>query len=582
MEPKDRVYCNPLNLNYRYQLMKTLLHKKAFREAADPSAVMFRGRLYLFASMSGGFWVTSDLAEWEYHELSGLPVHDYAPDVRVIGDELYFCASKRTKSCPIYRTHDPLTEPFEEVSRPFAFWDPNLFADDDGRVYFYWGCSNRTPVCGVEMDPAKMTPIGEKRALVFDQSGDHGFERAGEDHMPAKPKTFGQKLLRAAFGTAPYIEGAWMTKHDGRYYLQYAAPGTEYNVYADGVYCGAHPLGPFAYARNNPFSYKPGGFITGAGHGSTFEDRFGNLWHVSSMRISVNHAFERRIGLFPAGFDEQGELFCNQRYADWPQAVLQGRFDPWREPEWMLLSYRKKATASSSAGGHSPQNAADEDVRTCWQAASDKEGEWLMLDLGEPMDVHAVQINFADCGTQADLPQGAVVDGQFPMKRYIEQRVLFTRWLLETSSDGKVFETLCDKRAARTDLPHDLVVPDRPVRARFLRLSGMRLPYGQKAAVSGLRVFGKGGGARPEQIGGVTAERKGPLDLQVRWEQSGAIGVTVLWGYAPNRLYHSRMVLGRSSVDIGALNRGQDCYIRVDAFNEAGITHGAVVPAKTL
>lgn len=29
-----------------------------------------------------------------------------------------------------------------------------------------------------------------------------------------------------------------MTKHNGRYYLQYAAPGTEFNTYADGLmYC---------------------------------------------------------------------------------------------------------------------------------------------------------------------------------------------------------------------------------------------------------------------------------------------------------------------------------------------------------
>lgn len=39
------------------------------------------------------------------------------------------------------------------------------------------------------------------------------------------------------------------------------------------------------------------------------------------MRISVNHDFERRIGIWPAGFDKDGELFCNQRYGDWPQAV---------------------------------------------------------------------------------------------------------------------------------------------------------------------------------------------------------------------------------------------------------------------
>jgi hypothetical protein len=43
----------------------------------------------------------------------------------------------------------------------------------------------------------------------------------------------------------PFIEGAWMTKHNGKYYLQYAAPGTEFSGYADGVVVGDSPLGVF-------------------------------------------------------------------------------------------------------------------------------------------------------------------------------------------------------------------------------------------------------------------------------------------------------------------------------------------------
>ncbi len=59
----------------------------------------------------------------------------------------------------------------------------------------------------------------------------------------------------------PYIEGAFMTKHNGTYYLQYACPGTQYNTYADGVYTSKSPLGPFTLQASNPFSSKPGGFI---------------------------------------------------------------------------------------------------------------------------------------------------------------------------------------------------------------------------------------------------------------------------------------------------------------------------------
>ena len=104
-------------------------------------------------------------------------------------------------------------------------------------------------------------------------------------------------------------------------------PGTEYNVYGDGV-CGVIPRQPFHLAKNNPLFYKPGGFLRGAGHGSTMEDRYGNWWHTATMQISKNHDMERRVGIWRAGFDEDGVLFCNQQFGDWPMAVEQEKEDP--------------------------------------------------------------------------------------------------------------------------------------------------------------------------------------------------------------------------------------------------------------
>ena len=43
-------------------------------------------------------------------------------------------------------------------------------------------------------------------------------------------------LVKGMFTEKPFIEGPWMDKYNGKYYLQYACPGAEYNVYADGVY----------------------------------------------------------------------------------------------------------------------------------------------------------------------------------------------------------------------------------------------------------------------------------------------------------------------------------------------------------
>ena len=42
------------------------------------------------------------------------------------------------------------------------------------------------------------------------------------------------------------------------------------------------------------------------------------------MSISMHHLFERRIGLFPAGFDEEGNMFCNQNFADYPLEIPEG------------------------------------------------------------------------------------------------------------------------------------------------------------------------------------------------------------------------------------------------------------------
>ena len=593
--------CNPLNINYRYQFNADPRRHgelQICREAADPSLILFQGRYYIFASMTLGVWVSDDLVSWENHRLPDtLPLYDYAPDVRVLGDWVYFCASSREHNCDRWRTKDILNGPYERIEGSFPFWDPNLFQDDDGRVYFYWGCSNETPIYGVELDPDTMQPKTEPKALVEGHPFAIGYERIGENNstfpaseeevearyrafvdngpvpeeqLPAEVKP----LIRGMFTNKPYIEGAWMDKHGGRYYLQYAAPGTQYNTYSDGVYVGEGPLGPFRLAENNPYSYKPGGFLPGAGHGSTMEDRQGNLWHTATMRISVNHDFERRVGLWPAGYDGDGELFCNQRYGDWPLAVSGGRDDPWREPEWMLLSVWKGATASSSMPGHGPERATEENVQTWWQAASNSPEEWLCVDLGEVCDVHAVQINFAD--DRLDIPcPGEIRPGS--QARYIEEAEQATQWKLEGSTDGESWFVIEDKSAATSDLSHDLIVREAGFAARYLRLSDMAVPYGQNPCVSGLRVFGLGGGEKPT-VPRCHAERIEDLDMLVDVaDQEDALGWNILFGSSPEKLYHSCLVFAPGPRRIGALIKDREYYVRVDAFNENGITEGRCV-----
>lgn len=607
------IFCNPINFGYRYQFNKTpeggII---ASREAADPSMIYFRGCYYIFPSMTAGFLYSKDMVNWDLFSTSHLPIYDYAPDVRVCGDYMYFCASSHEKGV-YYRTKDPFSDVYETFDGAFPFWDPNLFVDDDGRFYFFWGSSTSEPLYGIELDSKTMQPIGEKQALCAIDTSIKGFERNGEDHkashspeeisailkmiesqpMPESMKEAAKNYLLEL----PYMEGVWVNKHDGRYYLQYGTPSSGHNIYGDGVYISDAPLEPYRLAQNNPYSYKPGGFLPGAGHGSTMEDAEGHLWHTSTMRICKNHNFERRIGLWSAGYDADGDLFCNQRYGDWPQDLDALKEDPWANPKWMLLSYGAKTSASSVAEkktkldasaqrmgkkveivtDYIPENATDENVQTWWKADADDVRPWLQIDLGKAYDVHAIQINFADDGLAPDLPKDFQLTDALMQQRWIDTKPQVTRWLLEGSVDGTNFFVIADKQNTDTDLPHDLVVCEDGIEAHFLRLTITELPYNQTPAVSGLRVFGLGDSPKPQKTAAVTFELTTALDLWVNWAASDdASGHVVNWGYAPDKLYHAYMTFD-DSVEIGGLMKDQSLFLRVDAFNESGITTGDIL-----
>lgn len=575
-----KMLCNPLDLEYRYQYRTSLAGGASLaREAADPTVLLFQDTYFLFASMSGGFWYSDDLWDWQFKETPELPIYDYAPDVRAVGGRVIFSASRRGEPCTFYASDDPLRQLFVPLSSPFDFWDPDIFEDDDGRVYFYWGCTNSEPIWGVEIDPATMLPMGEQQAMFGENEAVHGWERKGENNKLGEPKDEMERMIRQYVGTKPFIEGAFMTKYQGRYYLQYAAPGTECNVYADGVYVGEQPLGPFTYQAHNPFSAKPGGFITSAGHGSTFQDKDGNWWHASTMRVSVNENFERRVGLFPCGFDADGVLYCNQNFADYPFALPDGKERPESHaPRMQLLSYNKRAEASSAQAGFGPGQGTDENIRTWWAADAADPAPWYRLDLGGVCRVEAIQVNMADHQLPApQVPQEQMVENQMGARYiYVQPQVL--GYVLEGSVDGEVWQTLLDTRAEHSDRAHRLWAPPQTVALRFVRLRDFQIPFGGVPAVSGLRVFGAAGGSAPQAVTAVQARRSADgRNIQLSWDAvPGADGYNVRYGIAPEKLYGSWQVNGAAELDLSTINAGSAYYISVDSFNENGVAPGNV------
>ena len=550
---RPRTFANPINIEYRF-----MTDLPSRREAADPVIVLFGDDYYLFASKSGGYWRSKDMVDWTFIKPSGLPIEAYAPAVMAYQGALYYTAC----NVGLYTTKDPKEGKWELIGKPFDVGDPDLFADDDGRVYLYYGLSYNGGIFGMELDPRnQFQRIGEPFACFRSNYAQHGWERRGEDNLGA-PNGL-------TFQEGPWIEGSWMTKHAGVYDLQYAAPGTEFRTYADGVYTAPSPRGPFVYSQSSPFSHKPTGFITGAGHSATFADKQGRYWHVATMRISVKHQFERRLGVFPAEFDADGVLRVNTLFGDYPQFTPAERKDYGIDagPNWMLLSYGRAAKASSSLDGHPPGDAFDEDVRTWWSARTPNPGEWLSVDLGKAGRIEAVQVNFAEHESTAL----AGTTG------------LYHQYRLEMSLDGKTWEMLADRSANRKDVPHDYIQLSAPVTARFLRITNVRMPGGGPFSIRDLRAFGNGLSKPPAGAPQFEAHRDASdaRNAVVRWQiVPDAEGYVVRYGIAPGKLYHNLEIRGQKEIVLHDLNAEAPYYFAVDAFNDSGRTPGTAVAAR--
>jgi hypothetical protein len=543
----QHTYCNPVNIDYRYSLSRP-----SRREAADPTMIMFKNEYYLFASKSGGYWHSKDLLNWDLITTKDLPLEDYAPTTVVVDNEIYFMASG--SHIKIYKTTDPKSGKWGVVNEdfPIGLTDPCLFFDDDRRLYLYYGCSNKDPLYAVELDlKNKLNPIGKPVATIYGNNKEHGWDNPGDYNENAV--------------AAPWVEGSWMNKYHGKYYLQYATPGTQFKSYADVAYVSDLPLGPFKLQKSNPFSYKPEGFISGAGHSSTFCDLYANYWHIVTMTISKIDWFERRLGLFPSGFDNDATLYTNTSFGDYPHYIPNKKFKNAGDlfTGWMLLSYKKTVEVSSAIDSLPSKNAVDENVRTYWSAKSGNKGEWLCIDLENQYDVYALQINFADHNTN--------LLGRNYGSAY--------QYVVQYSNDKIQWKTLINKSNNTEDHPHDYIELPKAINARYLKITNCHVPGGT-FALNGFRVFGKGKGKLPTQVKNFTIERSvtDRKTVKIRWNKvPNAVGYNIRYGIAKDKLHLNYQVYTVTLISIHSLDKNTDYYFTVDSFNENGITKGVQI-----
>jgi len=557
---QQKTYCNPVNIDYGYTPIPNFSDWGRHRATADPVIVLYKGDYYLFSTNQWGYWWSPDMLNWNFISKKFLrPWNEgydelCAPGVGIIGDTMIVFGSTYTSKFTMWMSTNPKANDWKPLVDSFDIggWDPSFFTDDDGKFYMYNGSSNKFPMYGIELNRKTMQPVGTRKEMYLLEPWRFGWQRFGE-HMD---NTF----------LDPFIEGSHMTKYKGKYYLQYGAPGTEFSGYADGLLVGHHPLGSFE-AQSDPLSIKLGGFVRGAGHGTTFIDKFNQYWHVSTTVVSVKNTFERRIGIWPVGFDQDDKMFCNTTFGDYPHFIPAPGIDgsvygkEGKSPYftgWMLLNYNKPVQVSSTLGGYVPNNAVDELTKTYWSARSGDKGEYIQTDLGNVSTVNAVQINYAD----QDVAQDRL--GKWPGQ--------YHQYKLWYSTDGKKWVVLVDKSQNQTDIPHDYVELPKAVQARYIKLENIHMPTG-KFAISGLRVFGNGNGAKPETVQGfiVLRTEKDKRSAFIKWRPAdNAFAYNIYYGTHPDKLYTSIMVHSNNEYWMKAMDAQKPYYYCIEAVNENG------------
>ncbi|MDX1642322.1 MAG: family 43 glycosylhydrolase [Balneolaceae bacterium] len=542
-------FANPLSL---------VVDNERARRLGEPVVLIFRDEYYLFVTGSQGYWISDNLRDWEYVDAPEFP-RGVLTVVNI--DDVLYAASMNNYN--VYSSADPKSGEWEQAGTfdSDRYGDANMYYDDDGRLYMYYGWSQLMPFKVVELDPKTFKEIGEPEVLFFGNPEEHGFERRRDDdvifeffdHRGYFPEDY------------PWIEGPWVLKHEGKYYLQYAAIGLEFRSYSHGVYVADNPMGPFEYSPHNPLTFKTTGFAQGAGHGSTFRDKNGQLWTICMIPSYYGGRGGAEMALFPTAIDEDGVMYSNTAFGDYPQYYPGVKEDAVSNnfTGWMLLSQKKHVEVSSMHDEYRPGYAVDENFMTHWSAETGEPGEYMTVDLGKEATIYALQVNF----TQQDAQRE---EGRFIGFGSGEPLDQFQSYAVEVSNDNQNWTMLLDKSNVTQDLRHDYTELTEPVKARYVKLTNVFTHDEGKFAVTDFRIFGNPDEATFTKVEDLKIVRNphDPREVSLLWNPvEDADGYVVRYGIEPDKLYNNYMLYDEYSISIHSLNKNEEYHFEVEAFD---------------
>ena len=255
---------------------------------ADPFILFHDGIYYGYGTNHDkGFLVyeSTDLKSWKLSDNGrdgfALKQEDiwgekwyWAPEIYHINGKflIYFtsdyhisCAEAPTPAGPFIQQEKKPLSPHEQRI------DNHLFIDDDGKGYCFFSRGIDTMGDGSAIWAVEVT----------------------DDYMATREDT----LFRCVGRTEPWesvqniiVEGPFVIKHNGKYYLTYSANDYKSHDYAVGYAVADNIKGPYVKAGNNPILHRPANMV-GSGHHSFFTDKDGKLrivFHVHHNETEIH------------------------------------------------------------------------------------------------------------------------------------------------------------------------------------------------------------------------------------------------------------------------------------------------------
>lgn len=240
----NRTYTNPIG--------KSPIHM------GDPFAFLHQGKYYLIGTTSSneGFqcYESTNLRDWTHKGWAWRKTEDcwaeaafWAPEVKYYQGKFYMTYSGRVRDSNPGKllmglaVSDTPEGPYRDLHAPwfdlgYSTIDGHIFVDDDGTPYVFF---SRNGVqdgysygmnYAVQLERDLSKPVGE----------------------PVKVGEASQLWERVKWDENRCNEGAFVLKHEGRYYMTYSANHTGYSHYGVGYATADKPLGPWTKAEENP------------------------------------------------------------------------------------------------------------------------------------------------------------------------------------------------------------------------------------------------------------------------------------------------------------------------------------------